>query len=318
MPTISVVIPTRNRSQLLERTLEALVGQTMALEEFEVIVVSDGSTDDTCAMIARLQRRSSNVKSCAQAQRGPAAARNRGIALARGRIVAFTDDDCVPDKDWLRSIIDCFGANPQALGVEGQTTTEDEKVTPLTHQVVNLRGGFSRPTCNVAYRRGVLMRAGGFDEGYSFNAEDEDMALTVSEMGPIVFCEQARVLHPPRGLHFHEHLRQMAHLELQAMLCQFRLARKHPVGFRRLRGGGGPWRSIFYVTLRLRLHDLWQKRSWIRKAPHLWLTAVLLLMMRMLWRMCLVPVVCLRLTSTQPRSRAGVSLSAQTEGVPLA
>jgi glycosyltransferase involved in cell wall biosynthesis len=304
-PTVSVVIPTRNRSHLLERALEGLAAQTLPSEQFEVIVVSDGSTDDTEGVVERFRQRASNVRFLSQPHRGPAAARNRGIGLARGRIVAFTDDDCIPDKDWLRNLIGCFDENPQALGVEGKTITEEQKVTPLTHQIVNLRGGFSRPTCNVSYLREVLAKLGGFDEGFVFSAEDEDMTLTVSERGPIVFCDAATVVHPPRRLHLHEHLRQMARLELHAMLCEFRLASKHPVGYRRLRRGG-PWRSIFYVAARIRLDDLWQKRRWIWRAPNLWFAALVLLLLKMSYRACLAPVVCLKLRSARSSSRPGV------------
>lgn len=301
-PQISVVIPTYNRSHLLARTLHALTTQRFPREEFEVIVVSDGSTDATEAVVEQAQQCLSNLRFLCQPRRGPAAARNNGIALARGRFVAFTDDDCIPDRGWLHSIVRCFCNNPQALGVEGKTTTGAEKVTPLTHQVVNLRGGRSRPTCNVSYLRDALVKVGGFDEGYVFNAEDEDMALAVAALGTIVFCQRAIVVHPPRRLRFHDHLRRMARLELQAMLCEFRLARKHPAGYRRLRGGG-PWRSIFYVTARLRLYELWEKRAWIRTAPDLWLTAGLLLGLKMLYRISLVPIACLKLLSTGLPSR---------------
>jgi glycosyltransferase involved in cell wall biosynthesis len=295
-PVISVVIPTRNRAGSLGRTLQALVRQTLPGERFEVIVVSDGGGDETEAAVVRLAPLLPNLRFLAQPPRGPAAARNRGLGAARGEIVAFTDDDCRPEREWLRNLLDCFAANPEALGVEGRTTTEEEKLTPLTHQVVNLHGGYSRPTCNIAYRREALVEVGGFDEAYVFNGEDEDLALAVGERGAIVFCERARVVHPPRRLGLGEHLRRMVRLELQAMLSQFRLARKHPRSYRRLRRGG-PWWSIFYVTARLRLYQLWRERGWLRRAPLLWLAALLLLGVRISYRLCLAPLVCAKLRS---------------------
>jgi glycosyltransferase involved in cell wall biosynthesis len=296
------------------KALRALAAQTLSKEEFEVIVVSDGSTDDTEAVVERSQRaysaevaeatsatkagRLGNLHFLCQPRRGPAAARNTGIGMARGRFVAFTDDDCIPERDWLRRIMDCFHDHPQALGIEGKTITDAERVTPLTHQVINLRGGRSRPTCNVSYVREALLKVGGFDEGYVFNGEDEDMALAVAEIGTIVFCESAIVVHPPRQMQFRDHLRRIVHLELQAMLCEFRLARKHPAGYRPLRGGG-PWWSIFYLTALLRLYELWEGRGWLRKAPASWLAAALLLGLKMLWRLFLVPLTFVKLRSSE-------------------
>jgi glycosyltransferase involved in cell wall biosynthesis len=297
LPRVSVVIPTRNRSALLALALQALIRQTLPAEQFEVIVVSDGATDDTEAVVAQYGRRLANLSLLRQAQRGPAAARNSGIAAARGRLIAFTDDDCIPQRDWLSRIVDCFRDHPQALGVEGKTITNAERVTPLTHQVINLRGGRSRPTCNVSYLREALLKVGGFDEGYTFNGEDEDMALAVAKIGTIVFCESAIVVHPPRQMQFRDHLRRIVRLELQAMLCEFRLARKHPAAYRPLRGGG-PWWSIFYLTALLRLYELWEGRGWLRKAPASWLAAALLLGLKMLYRASLVPLAFIKLRSS--------------------
>jgi glycosyltransferase involved in cell wall biosynthesis len=305
LPQVSVVIPTHNRSALLALALQALTRQTLPAEQFEVIVISDGATDDTEAVVARYGRRLANLSLLRQAQRGPAAARNAGISAARAPLVSFTDDDCLPDREWLRMIVECFRAHPRALGVEGKTTTDPARVTPLSHQVVNLRGGRSRPTCNVSYRREALLAVGGFDEDFAFNGEDEDMSLAVAALGDILFDPSAIVSHPPRPLGLRGHLRRIARLEPQAMRCEFRLAQKHPAAYRRLRGGG-PWRSIFYLTARLRLCELWEERAWLRRNPSLWLAAALLLCVKLLYRLALVPVTCLWAWSAFPPSaRAG-------------
>ncbi len=292
-PELSVIIATCRRARLLATTLRALAVQTLPQQLFEVIVVADGSTDGTDMVIDRARTRLPLLRTIHQPQRGPASARNAGIRIARGRILAFTDDDCIPGRDWLRSLLQCYHDHPDAIGVEGKTITDQEKVTPLTHQVVNLRGGRSRPTCNVSYLRAALLEAGGFDERYVFNGEDEDIALAIAKLGQIVFCESAVVIHPPRRMRFRDHLRRIARLELQAMICEFRLAHKHPAGYRRLRGGG-PWRSIFYLTALLRLYELWENRGWLRTSPGSWFAAALLLCARMLYRLALTPIAYLR------------------------
>ena len=91
-PTVSVIVPTRNRAHLLGRALDSVFAQEGAGElfELEVIVVSDGSTDDTSAVISRYP-----VAGYLEytAPRGPSAARNAGIAASAGAFVAFQDDD---------------------------------------------------------------------------------------------------------------------------------------------------------------------------------------------------------------------------------
>jgi glycosyltransferase involved in cell wall biosynthesis len=93
---LSIIIPTFNGASRIGRCLEALL-QQKTFRKMEILVVDDGSTDDTAAAIGRYL----GVRLIAQANAGPAAARNRGAAEARGDIILFTDDDCVPMPTWL-------------------------------------------------------------------------------------------------------------------------------------------------------------------------------------------------------------------------
>ncbi|HEY8976666.1 MAG TPA: glycosyltransferase family 2 protein, partial [Burkholderiaceae bacterium] len=117
IPSLSVVIPTYRRPALLARCLDALLAQSLPGHAFEVIVVDDGCTEDTracCSEVAiRSCRRGGPVIRYLRPQgtRGPAAARNRGWRAAQGRVVAFTDDDTVPDPDWLRQGQTAFATN---------------------------------------------------------------------------------------------------------------------------------------------------------------------------------------------------------------
>jgi glycosyltransferase involved in cell wall biosynthesis len=91
-PLISVVLPTHNRSRLLRRAVESVLGQT--LRDFELIIINDNSTDDTAQVLAELQAQDARIRILhREANSGAAAARNAGIALARGQWVAFQDDD---------------------------------------------------------------------------------------------------------------------------------------------------------------------------------------------------------------------------------
>src|SRR5437588_5369687 len=114
MYRVSVVIPTYKRPHLLENCLQALSLQDIAPTDFEAIVVDDAASDATRQQVERWRER---LDACGYSLRylavsgahGPAAARNCGWRAARGEIIAFTDDDCLPSPAWLRAGLAAFG-----------------------------------------------------------------------------------------------------------------------------------------------------------------------------------------------------------------
>src|SRR5215218_836766 len=102
-PQISVIIPTYRRPKLLRSCLTALCSQTLNNSGFEVIVVSDGYDAVTERVVNSFSGGSISITyKCLLAKGGPAAARNLGWRSAKGKLIAFTDDDCLPEKDWLK------------------------------------------------------------------------------------------------------------------------------------------------------------------------------------------------------------------------
>src|SRR5262245_32282371 len=99
----SVVVPTYNRPAQLARCLGALAALDYPRERFEVIVVDDGGTCDVKAVVDPF-REQLNMTLVQQRNAGPAAARNAGVAAARNDLLAFTDDDCAPHREWLRQL----------------------------------------------------------------------------------------------------------------------------------------------------------------------------------------------------------------------
>ena len=111
IPDISVVIPTYQRPVLLLNCLNALSRQTLPAAQVEILVVDDGHDPATADTVRAFAYRSGMVvRYLGQPhRRGPAAARNRGWRAAKGRIIAFTDDDTLPQPDWLTAALNRFG-----------------------------------------------------------------------------------------------------------------------------------------------------------------------------------------------------------------
>src|SRR3990170_4968601 len=102
---VSVVVPTFKRPDLLERCLDALASQDFSPEDYEIIVADDAASQETRQLVeCRARKARPEVRYVpVSGTHGPAAARNQGWRLARGHIIAFTDDDCVPAPTWIRA-----------------------------------------------------------------------------------------------------------------------------------------------------------------------------------------------------------------------
>lgn len=193
-PTASVVVATHGRAHLLPRLLAALRAQDVD-RPFEVVVVDDASRDDTPAVLAELaeaggaplrwRRRAANA--------GPATARNDGIALARGEVVAFTDDDCVPAPGWLASLLDAMGEDRRV--VVGRTEPDPDTAEGPFSRTLRMHDATYVQTANACYRRADLEAVGGFDAALR-TGEDLDLGLRVAATGAeIVFAPEALVHH---------------------------------------------------------------------------------------------------------------------------
>ncbi|MEX2394427.1 MAG: glycosyltransferase family 2 protein [Actinomycetota bacterium] len=176
-PKISVIVPTYNRALRLPALVASLEAQDTDAA-FEVVIVDDGSSDETPTVLAELERRSPaalHVVRC-DANKGPAAARNRGWRAASSAYVVFTDDDCTPQPGWLRAML---AALADHCFVQGRTQPDPSQIdrAGAFRRTVDVGGenGFYE-TCNMAYRRDVLEQLGGFDETFPLAAgEDTDL-----------------------------------------------------------------------------------------------------------------------------------------------
>ena len=104
-PYVSIVIPSYNRSDLLQKILDAVAAQTLTEEKYEVIVVDNNSIDDTKQAVQSYSAKIKNLKYILETKQGACHARNRGIQEAKGEYTAFMDDDCIPPDHWLKLAI---------------------------------------------------------------------------------------------------------------------------------------------------------------------------------------------------------------------
>lgn len=210
----SVIIPVHNRKSELQACLSALAQQDFPLSQFEVIICDDGSTEDFSQVLAEARQRQLQISYVRQPNKGPAAARNLGIKHAKAEIVAMTDSDTLPDAAWLKNLIEALAADPSAVGVEGRVFANNEnEFAPLGEGPENQSGGVYL-TCNMAYRRRVLVEVGGFDETFPFPAyEDVELAARAIQRGKILWQPAAVITHPQRPLTLKTVWKKLKHWE---------------------------------------------------------------------------------------------------------
>jgi glycosyltransferase involved in cell wall biosynthesis len=128
-PAVSVIVPARNAAATIAATLSALASQDLS-EPYEVVVVDDGSDDDTAAMA---EGSPGPLRVLRAEGAGPGPARNAGVNASRGAVLAFTDADCAPSPDWLRSGL---AAMRTADLVQGRVEPDpDARLGPFDHTV---------------------------------------------------------------------------------------------------------------------------------------------------------------------------------------
>jgi len=182
---VSVIVPTYNRPGQVQECLEALAAQSLSRNRFEVIVIDDGGVTPLEPVIAPFVDRL-NVRLVVQANAGPARARNVGAGIARGSLLVFTDDDCLPEADWLGALLDAFrrwpdraigGSTVNALSDNICSTASQLLIDYLNeHHASGANGGSAAPfftSCNLAVSAVLFQELGGFDESFRLAAGED-------------------------------------------------------------------------------------------------------------------------------------------------
>ncbi len=279
-PSVTVVVPVKDRAEELRRCLLSLARVRYPEGRLEVVVVDDGSKDESPAVARGLGAR---VVPSGGAGRGPASARNRGAQEAKGELLAFVDSDCTAAPGWLEELVPAFDA-PEVAAVGGRVegmhcaTRLDRYEAAMSslslgRRELTGRAGddtFYLPSCNLLVRRSAFLEAGGFREGMHVG-EDVDLTWRLRDRG-------LRIVYLPRGWVYHEHRNRFgaflrrrfeygtSEASLQALHPRRRkklaappgLAAALALGLAAAAGGGLGW--LAGAALALVLDALWARR----------------------------------------------------------
>ena len=227
---ISVVVPTYKRHDLLARCLDALVNQDLDPKRYEIVIADDEANPATWQLADHWRSAGRPAIRCipVTSTQGPAGARNAGWRAARGGIIAFTDDDCQPDRAWLREGLAAMANGADALSGRviiplppDPTDYERDAAGLATAEFV---------TANCFVRRAAMEAVGGFDERFTMAwREDSDLHFSLLECGfRIDRAPRAVVVHPVRPAPWGVSLRQQRKGVFNSLLF-----RKHPQLYRR-------------------------------------------------------------------------------------
>jgi len=209
---ISVVIPTRNRKDMLKECVFSVFEQIPAGIDCEIIIVDDESVDGTSEIVSSMRSSFSNIKYIRQQRhKGCASARNLGIRRSSFELIAFVDDDCVVEEKWMLNMLKAFQDYPEELAFQGGTINikSPNWLQRAYKRLVDIYGQkLIRHDCNVdrVYtdvlgnnfftRKELFRKYGLFDPFYDFAAEDMDFWSRLKEKGQnILYIPQVTARH---------------------------------------------------------------------------------------------------------------------------
>ena len=222
-PFVSIIIPAQNAQATLKKCLDSIVH--LHYDSSQVIVVNDGSNDDTAAILKNYP----HIAVITTEGKGPSYARNLALKEAKGEFVAFTDADCIVDSEWINELLKGFEEETVA-GVGGaQKSPADDTpfgmlvqeflfafgfISDYMHHGIHMRPTHHNPTCNTMYLRSVLLEMNGFLDGL-WPGEDVELDYRIIKKG-------YRLMFNPAAIVFH--YRPGAFAQYQRMMFRYGVA----------------------------------------------------------------------------------------------
>ncbi|MFC1867055.1 glycosyltransferase family 2 protein [Thermodesulfobacteriota bacterium] len=222
---ISVIICTLNRADTLKSTIQALLTQTLSNNKYEIIIVDNGSTDHTRSVVEGLQQNSvAHLLYVSEAKQGLSIARNKGILLSKGEVIAFLDDDAIAHKEWLANITETFSATKRVDAMGGPIEpygplrlpswfpgrlASHLSIVDYGKEPIFLKYPHYPFGTNMAFRRSVFKKVGLFDEQLgriglsSFQTgEETDLFFRIEQSGGVIYYKPSaivyHIIHPER------------------------------------------------------------------------------------------------------------------------
>jgi GT2 family glycosyltransferase len=244
---IAIVIATYKRPMLLRRCIDCLTRQTIKHDRYEIIVVSDGPDNDSQTLVKEFRQQYPDlhfVYSNTLKNEGPATARNTGWQLADAEWIAFTDDDCLPERGWLQNFLEAAVRSEQPAVWTGRV------IVPVSGTLTDYEKNISAlesadfVTANCCVPRSFLKMVGGFDTNYKMAwREDSDLHFKFLQRGLTVEkATDAIVVHPVRQATWGVSLREQRKSMYNALLFK-----KFPSYYRLLIAPHPVWK--YYVIV---------------------------------------------------------------------
>lgn len=260
-PFVTVVVPTYNRKEMLKECLNSLFSQTYPKDRYEIVVVNDGSTDGTEKVLEEYAGKAPcKLKRFNQKNQGVSSAMNTGIKNSEGKIIYFTGDDCIADKNWIKNLADSF-SDERVGGVGGKVIAY--KLEKLVEKYSEKTGLLNQKkfksmntiiTGNAAYRKAILQELGGFDSNLKA-CEDVDTSIMVQLKG-------YKIRYVPQAIVKHRHvdnLRSLFRQQYRNGIANARLNKKYTLDFK-------PSYNLVLITLKI-FHRVITYPLRILKAP---------------------------------------------------
>lgn len=204
---VSVIIPCFNSEKTILKTLEALEKQNFD-KPFEILICDDGSNDNTIKIVKEFARKSKiPIRVFANPHHGPAWQRNFGAKKAKGKIIVYTDSDCIPGKNWLKEMVKPIESG-EVAGVQGTYRTLNRKSLIARFEGYEIEKRHERMkkqkyidfigTFSAAYVKNIFLKFGGFDTRFkTASGEDPELSYRIAKAGyKLVFNPKAYVYHP--------------------------------------------------------------------------------------------------------------------------
>jgi len=266
-PFVSVIIPTLNRHHLLTKCLRALENQSYPSNSYEIIVVDNGSDKSDCEV-----NEFKHVQLTCELQKGSYAARNKGISLSKGSVIAFTDSDCIPTSDWIKKGVAKLLSEPRCGLVAGHIKVCIKNPRkPTAVELYDSLYGFPQKkyihakkyrfgvTANLFTFKHVIEKIGAFDTRLKSGGDWEWSWRVHSAAYCLTYAEDACVIHP--ALRSFDELHKKA---VRVILGHHELKKRKIYSPIRFIAGSvvdllAPFRSIPYVLVDERLRG-WEQR----------------------------------------------------------